>query len=82
MLALWPIINPWYWYWEWSTSTLGEVAQQGVAGLGVGGEEEVAGHQLHVILLSQGSMVTNPGSNSRVTGVLSFISHFNLQYVE
>ena len=44
LLTVCPVINPRSWDGERSTSALGEVAEEVIGGLCVGGEEEVAGY--------------------------------------
>ena len=44
LLAVCPIINPSSWDGKGSTGALGEVAEEVIGGLCVGGEEEVAGN--------------------------------------
>ena len=51
------------WEREGGSSTFGEVAEEVIGGLSVGGEEETTSYQLQIILLSYSSVVVNPGGN-------------------
>ena len=73
LLALLSIIDAWCWVWPGSTSTLGEVAENVIRSLGVGGVEESTSHHL------QGRETYNPGAqDGRVTGGLLDVGHVNL----
>ena len=79
LLALLSIIDAWCWVWPGSTSTLGEVAENVIRSLGVGGVEESTSHHLQAILLLQGRETYNPGAqDGGVTGGLLDVRHVNL----
>jgi len=68
----WSIIDPRYRKGKCLSSTLGVVAQQSIGALCVGGVEEVPSNQFQVVLLSQGNMISYPGSyNTRIATSLS-----------